>query len=311
MRRALDGPAMAASMKTQATEEVVMTSGARLRAMVERRAATLLPGVANALAARVVEQIGFDAIYVSGAGVTNTYFGIPDLAFVGLADLVGHVSAIRDVTDLLIIVDGDTGFGNAVNVFQTVRRLERAGADAIQLEDQISPKKCGHFSGKELISAVEMRGKVAAATDGRGSEDFLIIARTDARAVEGFDAAIDRAAGYIEAGADLTFVEAPESLGEIEKIPALLSAPQIINIVIGGKTPMVEQRQLADMGYGLVLYANAALQGAVLGMQKALGMLKENGALAEDPDLVASFKTRQELVNKPFFDRLDEKYSDR
>ncbi len=285
-----------------------MTLGARLRELADRRDALLLPGVANALAARVVEQCGFDAVYVSGAGVTNTYLGVPDLAFIGVSELAGHVSAIREATELPIVVDGDTGFGNALNVYQTVRRLERAGANAIQIEDQVMPKRCGHFAGKEVIPAAEMAGKVKAAVDGRRDEDFLVIARTDARAVEGFDGAIERAARYIEAGADITFVEAPESLEEIEKIPALLSVPQIVNMVVGGRTPMVGREELARQGYGLTLYANAALQGAILGMQRALGALRENGAMTEDPELVVTFDERQRLVDKPFFDRLDAKY---
>jgi len=286
-----------------------MTLGAKLRELADRRQALLLPGAANALTARVIEKCGFDAVYLSGAGVTNTYLGLPDLAFIGVAELAAHVSAIREVTELPIVVDGDTGFGNALNVYQTVRRLERAGANAIQIEDQVMPKKCGHFAGKEVISAAEMAGKVQAAVDGRRDRDFLVIARTDARAVEGFDGAIERASRYIEAGADLTFVEAPESREEIEKIPALLPVPQIVNMVIGGKTPIVGREDLARMGYGLTLYANAALQGAVLGMRKALDALKLNGVLTEDPELVAPFEERQNLVGKPFYDRLDEKYS--
>ncbi len=286
-----------------------MTLGAKLRKLADRRQALLLPGAANALTARVIEKCGFDAVYLSGAGVTNTYLGLPDLAFIGVAELAAHVSAIREVTELPIVVDGDTGFGNALNVYQTVRRLERAGANAIQIEDQVMPKKCGHFAGKEVISAAEMAGKVQAAVDGRRDRDFLVIARTDARAVEGFDGAIERAGRYIEAGADITFVEAPESLEEIERIPTLLPVPQIVNMVIGGKTPIVAQEDLARMGYGLTLYANAALQGAVLGMRKALDALKLNGVLTEDPELVAPFEERQNLVGKPFYDRLDEKYS--
>ena len=286
-----------------------MTLGAKLRDMANRRQALLLPGAANALTARVIEQCGFEAVYMSGAGITNTYLGLPDLAFIGVAELAGHVSAVREVTELPILVDGDTGFGNAVNVYQAVRRLEQAGANAIQIEDQVMPKRCGHFAGKEVVSAAEMAGKVRAAVDGRRNRDFLVIARTDARAVEGFDGAMERASRYIEAGADMTFVEAPESREEIEKIPALLSVPQIINLVIGGRTPILGQEELARMGYGLALYANAALQGAVLGMRNALNTLKQTGVLADDPELVLPFGERQNLVGKPFFDRLHDKYS--
>ena len=286
-----------------------MTHGQRLRAVVERREAALLPGVANALSARVAEEAGYEAVYLTGAGVTNTFLGIPDLAFVSVPELVEHVAAIRDATDLPVVVDGDTGFGNAVNAYHTVRRLERAGASAIQIEDQSVPKRCGHFAGKAVIPCAEMAGKVAAAVDARRDDDFLVIARTDARAVEGFDAALERAAAYADAGADLTFVEAPESLEEIRRIPQRLAVPQLVNMVIGGRTPVVARQELAAMGYGLTLYANAALQGAVLGMRRALERLRADGLLGEDPELVASFDERQRLVSKARFDALEARYA--
>lgn len=284
-------------------------AGAHLRRRLDARAAILVPGAANALAARVIEDLGFEAVYLSGAGLTNMLLGLPDLAFIGLAELVEQTALIRDVTTLPIIVDADTGFGNALNVARTVRRLERAGASAIQIEDQIMPKRCGHFAGKEVIPAAEMAGKIRAAVDARASADLLIIARTDARAVEGFEAAIERAARYVEAGADVTFVEAPESLDELRRIPQLLPVPQVVNIVVGGRTPVVDQATLVGMGFGLVLYANAALQGALLGMQRALATLKTTGRLDEAPDLVASFAERQRLVGKPELDALDARYA--
>lgn len=283
--------------------------GAVLRAKLAERRALLVPGAANALSARIVADLGFEAVYLSGAGATNMFLGVPDLAFISAPELAEHTSAVRDVVELPIIVDGDTGFGNALNVRQTVRRLERAGANAIQLEDQVLPKRCGHFAGKEVIAAGEMAGKVRAAVDARQSDDFLIIARTDARAVEGFDAAIERAQRYIEAGADVTFVEAPESLDEVRRIPQLLPVPQVINLVVGGRTPIVGREDLAAMGFALVLYANAALQGAILGMQRALGELKERERLDESAEFVASFEERQRLVQKPLFDELSKRYA--
>lgn len=283
--------------------------GRILRAQLAERRALLVPGAANALGARIIADLGFEAVYLTGAGITNMFFGLPDLAFIGVPELVEHTSAVRDVVELPIIVDGDTGFGNALNVRQTVRRLERAGANAIQLEDQVLPKRCGHFAGKEVISAGEMAGKVRAAVDARQDEDFLIIARTDARAGEGFDAAIERAQRYIEAGADVTFVEAPESLDEVRRIPQRLRVPQVINLVVGGRTPILGREELAELGFALVLYANAALQGAILGMQRALGELKQRGRLDEAADLVAGFEERQRLVQKPLFDELSRRYA--
>jgi 2-methylisocitrate lyase-like PEP mutase family enzyme len=266
-----------------------------------------VPGCGNALAARVIESLGFEAVYLSGAGLTNNFYGLPDLGFIHLHDVAQHTAAVRDVVELPLIVDADTGFGNALNVRQTVRTLERCGANAIQLEDQVMPKKCGHFAGKAVIDAGEMVGKVKAAADARASRDFLIIARTDARAVTGLEDALERAQRYAEAGADVTFVEAPTSVDELRRI-AQLPCPQVVNIVIGGKTPALRATEFARMGFGMVLYANAALQGAVRGMTNALTRLHGDGILDEDPVLVATFNERQALVHKTLFDELDRRY---
>src|SRR5262249_45005322 len=221
------------------------------KALLARRQAAVVPGVPNAMGARIVADIGFDAVYVTGAGVSNFNLGVPDLGLITLTELTQTVAAIRDVTELPLIVDADTGFGNAVNVGRTIRVLERAGADGIQLEDQDFPKKCGHFSGKAVIPLPEMVQKVRAAADARRDSDLAIIARTDARAVEGLDAALERAVAYTAAGADATFVEAPESKDEMARI-GKLPAPQFANMVFGGRTPMLPQGELAAMGYAVV-----------------------------------------------------------
>ena len=284
------------------------TQSDRLREHLSRRSALIVPGASNALAARIIADLGFEAVYLSGAGLTNTLLGLPDLAFVSLPELVQHTAAISEVADLPLIVDADTGFGNAINVRQTVRALERAGASVIQLEDQASPKKCGHFSGKAVINADEMCVKLKAAVEGRRSPDTLIMARTDARAVEGFDAAVARARRYQSAGADILFVEALESIEELAAVPKLITAPLLINIVVGGKTPVVAREDLARMGYALVLYANVALQAAIKGMQSALRQLQTEGQMGESGP-VATFQERQRLVGKPIFDELDRRYS--
>jgi len=283
--------------------------GAVLRRQLEERRGLLVPGAGNALAARVIEAMGFEAVYLSGAGLTNNFYGLPDLGFIGLQDIAQHTAALRDAVDLPIIVDADTGFGNALNVRHTVRTLERCGANAIQLEDQVMPKKCGHFAGKAVVDRQEMVGKVKAAVDARLSPDFLVIARTDARAVHGLDDALDRARACAEAGADVTFVEAPVGVEELRRIAAELPVPQVVNVVIGGKTPTLAASEFAAMGFGMVLYANAALQGAVRGMTNALGALRRDGQLPELPDLVATFAERQSLVRKPLFDELDDRYA--
>jgi 2-methylisocitrate lyase-like PEP mutase family enzyme len=283
---------------------------AAFRRSVNERRGLLVPGAFNAMSARVIEDAGFEALYLTGAGVTNMSLGLPDLGFIGLREIAEHTARVRDAVELPLIVDADTGFGNALNVRHTVRTLERCGADAIQFEDQVMPKKCGHFSGKEVVSTGEMVGKIHAAVDAREDGNLLIIARTDAAAVEGIEAAIERGRRFVEAGADILFIEATESLADIERLPGLFAtAPQLINIVIGGKTPVQSTETLAKLGYGIVLYANAALQGAVLGMQRALGTLRQNGRLDEDPSLVVPFSERQRLVNKPLYDQLDKQYA--
>ena len=210
--------------------------------------------------------MGFEAIYITGAGVTNMWFGLPDQGFMGLAEIADHTARIRDAVSLPLIVDADTGFGNALNVSHTVRTLERAGADCIQFEDQIAPKRCGHFAGKDVIPIEEAVNKIKAAADARQDADLLILARTDACAVYGFEAAIERAQRFAEAGADILFVEAVTTADEIRALPRRLDRPQLMNMVVGGKTPIFSAEDLGGMGYGLVLYANAALQGALRGM---------------------------------------------
>lgn len=281
--------------------------GALLRVKLNERRGLLVPGCGNALAARVIETLRFEAVYLSGAGLTNNLYGIPDLGFIHLGDVVQHTAAVREVVQLPLIVDADTGFGNALNVRQTIRALERAGANAIQLEDQVMPKKCGHFAGKGVVDASEMVGKIQAAADARRSDDLLLIARTDARAVHGLQEALERAHRYAEAGADVTFVEAPTSTAELERI-AQLPMPQVVNVVIGGKTPALPVSEFARMRFGMVLYANAALQGAVRGMTNALSRLQDEGILEEDPALVATFAERQALVQMEMFDELDRRY---
>jgi 2-methylisocitrate lyase-like PEP mutase family enzyme len=281
----------------------------RLREILNKREAVLLPGAANALTARIIEDIGFKAIYVTGAGVTNTFLGMPDIGLISLTELASHVSAMREVVSLPLIVDADTGFGNPLNVSHTIKVLERSGANAIQLEDQEFPKRCGHFSGKSVIDPAEMVQKIHAAVDARIDPDLVIIARTDAIATNGFEDALDRAAAYIEAGADMTFVEAPRTKEQIAEIPKRLTAPQLINIVAGGLTPMTSLYELEAMGFSMILYANAALQASIAGMQKVLNHLKAHGSLDAVSEQLADFEERQRLVCKSRFDTLEKKYS--
>jgi len=222
----------------------------------------LAPGVYDALTALLAEQAGAEAVYLSGASIAYTRFGRPDIGLVSMAEVADTIAAIRDRVALPIVVDADTGFGNALNVQRTVRVFERMGANALQLEDQTSPKRCGHLDGKALISRDEMAGKIRAACDARAHDDTLIIARTDAIAVEGFEAALERAESYVQAGADMLFVEAPQSMEEIERIVARFKGrvPLMANMVEGGKTPIVGARGLQDLGFSFVIFPGGVVR---------------------------------------------------
>lgn len=285
-----------------------MKNTSRLKLLFEARQAKLIPGAPNGLFARVIEELGYEAVYVTGAGIANMNFGIPDIGLVSLKEVADVLTAIADCVNVPLLVDADTGFGNAVNVVRTVRMLERAGASGIQLEDQVFPKKCGHFSGKEIIPAAEMVGKIKAAADAREDSDLQIVARTDALAIEGVDRAIERAQAYAEAGADVTFVEAPVEEEQLLRIARELKVPQIANIVHGGRTPPVDRARLEEMGFAGVLYANAALQAALKGVSEVLATLRDEGTLSNVKDRLAGFDERQAMVRKDKFDRMEMRY---
>jgi 2-methylisocitrate lyase-like PEP mutase family enzyme len=232
-----------------------MADAANLRSRLMRKPIVVAPGVYDAFTALVAEQSGFTTLYVSGAAISYTRLGRPDIGLVSMSEVVEIVGVMRDRVNADLIVDADTGYGNALNVGRTMRLFERAGASAIQLEDQDFPKRCGHLDGKVLIPAAEMAGKIKAALDARRSRETLVIARTDAIAVEGFERAIERAALYRDAGADVLFVEAPKTRAELERIPpALGGVPLMANMVEGGKTPVLSAAELESMGFALVIF---------------------------------------------------------
>ena len=285
-----------------------MNNPRRLKELMARRAAVTVPGAANALFARVIEELGFEAVYVTGAGIANMLLGAPDVGLTTMTEVRDTVAAIADAVSVPVIVDADTGYGNAVNVVRTVRALERAGAAGIQIEDQVFPKKCGHFAGKEVIAAEEMVQKIKAAVDTRHDQSLQIIARTDAYAVEGLERALERAQAYVAAGADATFVEAPTTLEELGRIPKSLKVPQLANIVFGGKTPDPGREKLAELGFSIVLYANAALQAALKASYDVLSVLKREGSLQSVADRLASFEERQRTVAKDEWDAREARY---
>ena len=280
----------------------------QMRALLVPGAGHIMPGAGNALAARLIEATGHKMLMVSGAAVANTYLGVPDIGLVSVTELAAHVAAVRDAVNIPILADADTGFGNALNARRTVQLLERAGANAIMLEDQTYPKRCGHFDGKDVIPKAEMVNKLKAALDARVDPNLMILARTDARAVEGFAAALDRARAYQEAGADFLFVEAPLNEDELLAIPRAVPGIHLCNMVIGGKTPLLPQARLAQAGYAAICYANAALQASLLAMQQVLGHLHAQGSIAGVEDKLMMFAQRQEVLDAAKFKALEQRY---
>ncbi len=280
----------------------------QMRALLVAGAGHIMPGAGNALAARMIEATGHMMLMVSGAAVANTFLGVPDIGLVSVTELAAHVAAVRDAVSIPILADADTGFGNALNARRTVQLLERAGANAIMLEDQTYPKRCGHFDGKDVISKAEMVSKLKAALDARLDARMMILARTDARAVEGFESALDRARAYQEAGADFLFVEAPLNEEELLAIPREVPGIHICNMVIGGKTPLLPQARLAQAGYAAICYANAALQASLLAMQQVLGHLHAQGSIAGVEDKLMMFAQRQEVLDAAKYRALEQRY---
>jgi 2-methylisocitrate lyase-like PEP mutase family enzyme len=269
----------------------------------------IMPGAANALAARVIEAAGHRMMMVSGAAVANSYLGVPDIGLVSVTELAGHVAAVREAVGIPILADADTGFGNAINARRTVRLLERAGANAIMLEDQTYPKRCGHFEGKDVIPKAEMVAKLKAAVDARVDPDLMILARTDARAVDGFEAALDRARAYQAAGADFLFVEAPLTREELLAIPREVPGIHLCNMVIGGKTPLLPREELAKAGYAVICYANAALQASMLAMQQVMQHLARHGSIEGIESKLMMFAERQNVLDADRYRELEKRYS--
>lgn len=281
----------------------------RLRCLLVPGAGLMMPGAANALTARLIEAAGHPLLMVSGAAVANTFLGVPDIGLSSVTELALHVEAIRDAVGIPIVIDADTGFGNALNVRRTVRTLERAGANAIMLEDQTFPKRCGHFEGKSVVPAAEMVAKIHAAVDARTDTDMLILARTDARAVEGLDAALQRARAYRDAGADMLFVEAPLDREELLAIPREVPGLHLCNMVVGGRTPLLPREELAQAGFAAVCYANAALQASALAMRSVLQHLHTHGSVAGAEAQLMSFAERQAMLGAGGYAELERRYA--
>jgi methylisocitrate lyase len=253
-----------------------------------------MPGAFNAATARLVEQAGFDAVYVSGAGLANATAGVPDIGLLGLEEVARLAGYIASAVTIPAIVDADTGFGASQNVARTVQEVEKAGLAGLHLEDQVFPKRCGHVAGKALISAQEMTDKLRAAVRARRDPDFLLIARTDARSVEGLDASIERALAYVEAGADAIFPEALESAAEFKEFARKVKVPLLANMTEFGRSPLLSVRQLAAMGYRMVIFPQTAFRVAMQAEEQALRELKRRGT---QRSLLPRMQTRQKLYD--------------
>ncbi len=267
---------------------------ARLRALLSADAPVVAPGAFNALFARLIEDAGFDAVYLTGAGVANALLGQPDLGLVTMSEMVMVAERICEVVDVPVIADGDTGYGGVHNVARTVAAYERAGVAAIQIEDQQLPKRCGHLSGKSLVTTEEMEQKIRAAAAARSDPEFVIVARTDAAGVDGFDAAVERANQYLAAGADVIFGEALESREEFSRFRSEVDAPLLANMTEFGRSPLLSRQELEDIGYAIALYPVTGLRVAMKAVDEAYAELAASGTQA---DFVGRMQTRAELYD--------------
>lgn len=272
-----------------------------LRSRLSRPPILIAPGVYDPLTALIAEQAGFEALYVSGAAIAYTRLGRPDIGLVSMSEVIETVGLIRDRVATHLVVDADTGYGNALNVERAVRLLDRAGANAIQLEDQDFPKRCGHLDDKVLVPAPEMVGKIKAAVDSRRSAETLIIARTDAVAVEGFDRAVARAALYREAGADMLFIEAPRERSELGRIGALMgkATPLMANMVEGGKTPVLPASELEALGFAFVIFPGAIVRALAKAAEEFYGSLKAHGSTDSFRRRMFDFDALNRLIGTP------------
>lgn len=285
-----------------------MRKTTQLKQLLSSGKIVVAPGAFNALSAKIVEQAGFPAVYMTGYGASADLLGAPDYGLLTLTEMANHAARMAQAVNVPVIADGDTGYGNALNVRRTIQEYERAGVAAIHLEDQVMPKRCGHMEGKQVIDAKEWAKKIEAAVDARTDQDFVIIARTDARAVYGLDEAIFRAKMAVEAGADVIFVEAPQSIDELRKVRDAIDAPLMANMIEHGKTPLLSVDELQELGYNLVIYPLATLYMAAQAMIEAMAELKKTGTTAGLIDRMLAFHEFNDLVGLKDFQALERKY---
>lgn len=283
-----------------------MTSRARLQERIGSGRLLVAPGVYDALTAKLAAGVGFEALYMTGYGTSACRHGLPDRGLLTMTEMLDNVRAIADAVEIPLIADADTGYGNALNVARTVKEYERAGAEAIHIEDQVWPKRCGHMTGKQVIPRSEMVSKLRAAVDQRPRDDFLIIARTDALAVEGWEPTLERAHAYLEAGADVIFVEALETVEQMQQVPGLFEAPCLINMA--PRTPNRPASELETMGYAIAIYPGICLMATVNANMATLKDFKETGRNPDLGGLLSAFLEFNEFLGTTHFDELEGKY---
>jgi methylisocitrate lyase len=279
-----------------------------LRSMLKSKKPLVIPGVYDALGAKIAQKVGFEVIFQTGYGTSASLLGMPDYGFIGAAETVDNARRICKAVSVPVIVDSDTGYGNALSVWKLVKELESAGASGIFLEDQRWPKRCGHMQGKEVIPQEEYTEKLSAAIDSRENKDFIIVARTDARATEGLDGAIERGKQNKRTGADVIFVEAPRSIEEMKKIGKEINAPLVANMIEGGATPLSSAETLNKMGFKIILYPLSVLYANTFATMNILKELKKSGNTTKYKQKVVNFDQFNDLVELPKFKKMEKKY---
>ena len=286
-----------------------MKQTTRLRQLLAKPGIIVAPGAHDASTAKIIDQTGgFQAVYMTGSGAAMSILGEPDIGLLTMTEMVTHAHNLAQATTLPVIADADTGYGNALNVTRTVKEYESAGVAAVHIEDQVAPKKCGHFEGKLVISQNEMVGKIKAALDARSDPDFVIIARTDSRAVLGLDEALKRASAYAEAGADAIFVEAPQSLDELQIIARSIKAPLLVNMDEGTRTPLLTVSELEKMGYKIVIFPRSAPSAAAKAIQELMQVLKQTGTTRGFSDRIVTFEGRNLITGLAKYREMEKKY---
>ena len=285
-----------------------MNKGKRLRELLAGKEILVAPGAHDTLTAKIVEKAGFSAVYMTGYGQAASHLGMPDVGLLTMTEMLARANNFASAVDIPVIADGDTGFGNAVNVMRTVRQYEMAGVAAIQLEDQVAPKKCGHMTGRQVIPKEEMVGKIKAAVQARQNPDFVIIARTDARTVHGIEEAIGRGKAYQEAGADVLFIESPESVEEMKLITSSFKVPVLANMVEGGRTPLLSAKEIEDLGYRLVIFPTASTYMTAQAMKNLMKELKVKGTTKDLVSQMIPFSEFNQLIGLNEIREIEAKY---